>query len=71
MTAVLVLHKIIKREHKVVPSKDRRRRLNRVVAAYFDSEGNEYRKSFESYSDPLVPERGSHVELNRLAKQWS
>lgn len=71
MTTILTLRAIVKREYKATPSKDRRRKMNRVIASYFDDQGNEYRKSFESYSDPIVPERGTHVELNRLAKQWS
>lgn len=65
----LTLTAIVKRE-TLPPNSDRRRRVNRVVASYRGSDGHEYRKSFESYDDPTVPEHGSHKDLNALKEQW-
>ena len=58
----------IKRDRSA-PTTDQRRRLNRVVAEYV-GDGERYRKSFESYSEPQIPESGTHAELNALRKQW-
>ena len=70
MAETLQLNRIIRREQKHVCIADQRRRVNYVLADYRDSEGNEYRKSFESYDDPIVPESGTHSELNKMARQF-
>lgn len=69
--SVLSLGYIVRRESKHVSVSDRRRRVNYVLVAYFDHEGFEYRKSFESYDvNPKVPKSGTHKELNALAVQY-
>lgn len=60
----LRLIKIIKTEHKVPSSKDRRRKVTRVTASYYGDDGHEYRKSFEKSAGlPIVPEYGSNEEI--------
>ena len=66
----LRLHHVVMREEKAAPGVDQRRRLNRVVASYTGEDGHEYRKAFESYGEPIVPESGTHAELNKLHRQW-
>ncbi len=68
--AILRLQRIVRTEQKYKDIQDQRRRVNFVLAEYRDAEGYEYRKSFESYNDPIVPERGTHKELNILARQF-
>ncbi len=49
---------------------DRRRKVNRVLAAYRGEDGQEYRKSFTSYREPVVPPSGTHDELNARKEQF-
>lgn len=67
---MLQLIRVIRTETKRVSVQDQRRRVNYVLAEYRDAEGYEYRKSFESYGDPVVPESGDHKQLNALARQY-
>jgi hypothetical protein len=60
----------VRSESKHVSINDQRRRVSYVLAAYADAEGFEYRKSFESYDKPKVPNQGTHKELNALAIQY-
>ena len=66
----LTLMGIVKREEHAAPLGDERRRLIKVVASYRGTDGHEYRKGFEGYTDPRVPDRGTHSELNNLKEQW-
>lgn len=66
----LILASVVAREEKHVSIGDQRRRVNYVLASYFGDDGHEYRKSFESYGVPIVPDRGTHAELNKLKRQW-
>lgn len=61
---------IVRREQKNAPEKDRRRRVNYVLAEYRGDDGEIYRKAFRSYETPIVPEQGTHSELNSLAEQY-
>jgi len=49
---------------------DLRRKPNSVIASYYGDDGFEYRKRFLSYGEPIVPELGTHKELNLLGKQY-
>lgn len=66
----LTFRRVVRREEGAAPTADQRRRLVRITAEYRDRAGYEYRKSFESYSEPLVPLGGLHSDLNKLARQW-
>jgi hypothetical protein len=61
---------IIRREEKHRSFGDRRRKVNHVTASYLGQDGLEYRKSFESYSDPIVPTSGSNAEITKLKIQY-
>ena len=60
---------VIRTDEKHAPTADKRRRVNYTLAEYADSDGNRYRKAFRSYAQPLVPDSGTHDELNALAYQ--
>lgn len=66
----LTLSHIVKREEKKSSRVDQRRKLTRVTASYTGDDGHEYRKSFESYGEPIVPDSGTHQSLNQLERQW-
>jgi hypothetical protein len=67
---LLSLRGVIRREKKHCPITDNRRRLNYVLAEYVGDDGHEYRKSFSSYSEPIVPPSGNHEYLNSFAIQY-
>ena len=67
---LLTLDDIIERQEKHRCISDERRRTIYVLASYIGEDGYEYRKSFESYNDPVVPKIGTHKELNGLAIQF-
>lgn len=70
-TQLLRLVGIVRREQKHAPSKDQRRRVNYVLAEYRGDADNEiYRKAFRSYGTPVVPDAGTHDQLNHMAEQW-
>lgn len=69
-TMVLFLEGVIRREVKHRSISDQRRSVNYVLASYRGTDGCEYRKSFESYSAPIVPDSGTHKDLNKLAIQY-
>lgn len=61
----LTLRHIVRTESHVRSNDDHRRFVTRVTAAYFDTEGHEYRKTFESTNGTVsVPPSGTHTELN-------
>lgn len=65
----LQLTKIVRRGESR-PTGDRRRKVCVVVAEYRGDDGDVYRKSFESYGQPLVPDSGTHDEINGMRQQW-
>jgi len=65
----LQLISIIKQEEKHRSFGDRRKKINYVLASYRGSDGNEYRKSFESYDTPHVPTFGTNEEITKLKIQ--
>lgn len=67
---LLRLKAIVKTEHGRLDYTDQRRKLNSTIAAYYGEDGHEYRKSFEAYGVPIVPEQGTHKELNAKQKQY-
>ena len=68
---LLRLIRVVRREQKHAPSKDQRRRVNYVLAEYRGDADNEiYRKAFRSYGSPVVPDAGTHGQLNAMAEQW-
>ena len=66
----LQLVKIIRRDEKHRASGDRRRKVNYVIASYRGDDGFEYRKSFESYSEPIIPQGGTNEEITKLKIQY-
>ena len=69
-TMQLQLIKIVKtaRQRSYV---DNRRMVNAVTAEYRGEDGNAYRKTFESYGDPIVPSFGDNVLLTAKRIQWT
>ena len=61
--------KVVKREEKVRALDDWRRRVTRVICEYRDEDNLEYRKSFESYAEPIIPLSGNNTYLNSLGEQ--
>ena len=55
-----------------VPSLKDGKTLVRVwIVSYFDRLNNEYRKAFETKGNfPIVPEEGTHKQLNRMRYQF-
>ena len=68
---ILTLARIDKTEHNRQAFDDNRFRVTRVIATYIGTDGYEYGKAFESHETPIVPERGTHAELNALKNQYS
>ena len=66
----LTLSQIIRKEEKHYCIVDNRRRTNYVLASYRDNNGYEYRKSFESYGTPIIPQFGTQEEINKLRTQF-
>ena len=66
----LTLARIDKTEHDRQAFSDNRFRVTRTIATYIGEDGYEYGKAFESKGTPVVPNRGTHKELNAQAKQW-
>jgi hypothetical protein len=66
----LYLTGIVRVEYNVRSNIDQRYRVDRYIVNYRDTEGNDYRKSFESRKTPNIPETGTHKTLNALQRQW-
>lgn len=69
-TMNLRLIRIVRQSYKEMSLTDGRRRVNVTLASYQGDDGHEYRKSFESYDEPYVPESGTHETLNAKHIQW-
>ena len=65
----LILVRIVKESRQRAYS-DNRRVVNVTTAEYRGEDGGEYRKTFESYSIPIVPESGDNKALTGLRVQW-
>ena len=50
---------------------DNRRVVNTITAEYRGEDGGEYRKTFESYGIPIVPESGDNKALTSQRIQWT
>jgi hypothetical protein len=50
---------------------DNRRMVNAVTAEYRGEDGNAYRKTFESYGEPIVPTFGDNIALTAKRIQWT
>lgn len=66
----LILRSIDKRESGRQAFDDSRFIVNRVIATYIGEDGYEYGKAFESHGEPIVPQQGTHKELNALKIQY-
>lgn len=66
---MLVLTEIVKKDYGRYAS-DRRRKVNSVIASYRDAEGFEYRKRFTSYDEPVIPQYGTHADINAMSEQF-
>lgn len=66
----LRLRFIVREEKHVRSTTDQRRRINYTIAEYIGDDGEIYRKAFESYGVPRVPESGTHATLNAAKIQW-
>ena len=66
----LMLVDIVRRGQKHRLSQDERSKVNYVIASYRDKDGIEYRKSFSSYGEPVIPQEGTHAELNKMEVQF-
>ena len=66
----LRLIRIVKEESSARSFKDERRRVNRTTAEYFGDDGHPYRRAFESYGTPVVPESGDTGTLAMTQYQW-
>lgn len=66
---ILRLRSIVRTE-RARSFSDRRIKVNRTLAEYLGTDGEIYRKSFESMGVPNVPESGTHEELNAAKTQW-
>lgn len=51
----LTLSHVVRTEKNVRSHYDRRRKVNRTVAAYRDSDGHEYRRAFEGPTSEPAP----------------
>ena len=67
----LILSHIVRMEAKHRTISDQRRRTNFVLASYRGEDGQEYRKGFESYTAPEIPQQGTHETLNALKLQFT
>ena len=67
----LTLSHIVSRSDGVKSYYDDRFNVNRVIAEYNGDDKEIYRKTFEAKdASPVVPQQGTHTELNNLRRQW-
>jgi hypothetical protein len=66
----LFLNNIVRREEDTRSNKDRRFKVIKIIASYTGEDNQEYRKSFESKTEPIIPERGTHEQLNKIKIQY-
>ena len=49
---------------------DNRRIVNAVTAEYMGEDGFTYRKTYESYEEPIIPPHGDNIVLTSKRIQW-
>jgi hypothetical protein len=64
------LVRIVSREEKHAPNGDQRRRITRVLCSYYGDDGHEYRRAFEAYGEPIIPETGTVKSTAAAQRQW-
>lgn len=62
--------RIVRVDDNVRAYHDNRVRVCHMLCEYKGSDGEIYRKSFESKGIPVPPQEGTHDEINRAKKQW-
>ena len=67
---ILTLEQIEGRQEHTRSLHDARFKIIRIIASYRGEDGFEYRKAFEGKTMPVVPQMGTHSELNKLAIQY-
>ncbi len=67
---ILKLQQIVRITRQVGSIRDRRVIINRTTASYLGEDGQEYRKTFESKGEPVVPKVGNHENINHLKYQY-
>ncbi len=50
---------------------DNRRIVNCVTAEYRGEDGHIYRKTFESYGEPIIPAEGDNQAITAKRIQWA
>ena len=60
----------VKREEHTRSSKDRRYKVISVLCSYTGEDGHEYRKKFESKQEPIIPQTGTHEQINQYRTQY-
>ena len=66
---ILTLIEIIKQDVGRY-ARDKRRKVNTIIASYKDEDGFEYRKRFSSYGCPNVPSASENNYLTSLQEQF-
>lgn len=66
----LRLDHVVSRDENARPMADQRRRVTRIIASYRCASGYEWRKAFESYGEPHVPEAGFNRALTAQQNQF-
>lgn len=66
----LFLNNIVRREEDTRSNKDRRFKVIKIIASYTGEDNQEYRKAFEAKTEPIIPERGTHEQLNKIKIQY-
>jgi hypothetical protein len=71
MNMQLTLNAIVKINEDVRSTKDQRKRVDTYIVSYQGTDGNEYRKSFETQRGiPVnVPNNGTHESLAKVKYQ--
>jgi hypothetical protein len=67
---LLTLNHIVKRTESTRSCKDRRFKVVSVIASYTGEDNFEYRKRFESKNEPVIPNSGTHEQINKLSQQF-
>jgi len=68
---LLTLNHIVKVEDYTKSTKDKRYKVTAVVASYIGEDNQEYRKKFEAKGYPVIPQEGTHEQLNALRLQFN
>ena len=66
----LFLNHIVKEIEDTRSIKDRRFKVTKVIVSYTGEDQQEYRKSFEAKGYPIIPEKGTHEQINKIKIQY-